>query len=232
MSIKLSRRSFLKGLSTVTFLTFQKINVSSTFEALGEILDIEPLIFNVHRKQLEIANYFNTPNRYDAYGVNQSDIKTKDDLIDYCDANSFLLRQVYEYSQQAFEDKMMEDQSIESLEGLIKNLDSNQFIGLLRNVHEWFEEEPWEEDELSPYNREIISHLNGYDAAFKLFLEGDDAYEIEPNEIADAMKISVIEGEHPGSTYYAAELTMSVDEANQLAKDNDYPIRFVEVDYG
>ena len=57
MSIKLSRRSFLKGLSTVTFLTFQKINVSSTFEALGEILDIEPLIFNVHRKQLEIANY-------------------------------------------------------------------------------------------------------------------------------------------------------------------------------
>jgi len=92
MSIKLSRRSFLKGLSTVTFLTFQKINVSSTFEALGEILDIEPLIFNVHRKQLEIANYFNTPNRYDAYGVNQSDIKTKDDLIDYCDANSFLLR--------------------------------------------------------------------------------------------------------------------------------------------
>jgi hypothetical protein len=232
MGIQLSRRSFLKGLSTVTFLTFQRINVSSTIEALGEILDKEPLVFNVHHKQLEIANYFNTPNRYDAYGVNQSDIKTKDDLIDYCDANSFLLRQVYEYSQQAFEEKMMEDQSIESLEVLMKKLDSDEFIELLKNVQEWFEEEPWDDDELSPYNSEIISPLNGYDAAFKLFLEGDDSYDIEPNEIADALKISVIEGEHPGSTYYAAELTMSIDEANQLAKDNNYPIRFVEVDYG
>ena len=127
---------------------------------------------------------------------------------------------------------MMEDQSIESLEVLMKKLDSDEFIELLKNVQEWFEEEPWDDDELSPYNSEIISPLNGYDAAFKLFLEGDDSYDIEPNEIADALKISVIEGEHPGSTYYAAELTMSIDEANQLAKDNNYPIRFVEVDYG
>lgn len=38
--------------------------------------------------------------------------------------------------------------------------------------------------------------------------------------------VVVIEGEHPGSSYFAAELTVSVDEANQRAEQMGIPIRF------
>ena len=41
--------------------------------------------------------------------------------------------------------------------------------------------------------------------------------------------IVVIEGEHPGSSYYAAELRVPVEEANHRAQSLGLPIRFVSV---
>ncbi len=46
-------------------------------------------------------------------------------------------------------------------------------------------------------------------------------------DMMDALNISVIEGDRPGSTYYAAELGMDVDEANRLAEAKGWPVRFV-----
>lgn len=45
-------------------------------------------------------------------------------------------------------------------------------------------------------------------------------------EFNDRFNIAIVEGDHPGSSYYAAELHMSVDEANQLAVEEGIPIRF------
>jgi hypothetical protein len=42
----------------------------------------------------------------------------------------------------------------------------------------------------------------------------------------DLFNIVIVEGDHPGSTYYAAELQMDVAEANALAIDEGLPIRF------
>ncbi len=39
--------------------------------------------------------------------------------------------------------------------------------------------------------------------------------------------VEVVEGEHPGSTYYAAELRKGIDEANRAAELGDIPVRFV-----
>ena len=46
-------------------------------------------------------------------------------------------------------------------------------------------------------------------------------------DMMDALNIVVIEGCCPGSTYYAAELGMDLDEANRLATEQGWPVRFV-----
>ena len=43
----------------------------------------------------------------------------------------------------------------------------------------------------------------------------------------ETLGVDVIEGEHPGSTYYAAELRGDIDEANRAAKKIGLPVRFV-----
>lgn len=45
-------------------------------------------------------------------------------------------------------------------------------------------------------------------------------------ELLDALGVVVIEGEHPGSSYYAAELRNEIDEANQAAEKLGLPFRF------
>jgi hypothetical protein len=53
-----------------------------------------------------------------------------------------------------------------------------------------------------------------------LFFQGMD-----PHKRA-ALNVRIVEGEHPGSTYYAAELRGSVDAANQAAVTNGVPVCF------
>jgi len=43
------------------------------------------------------------------------------------------------------------------------------------------------------------------------------------------IKIEIVEGEHPGSTYYAAELAMDPEEANAIAAHEGIPLRFRRV---
>lgn len=42
----------------------------------------------------------------------------------------------------------------------------------------------------------------------------------------DAVGVVIVEGEHPGSTYYAAELRASLEDANAAARDLELPFRF------
>lgn len=46
------------------------------------------------------------------------------------------------------------------------------------------------------------------------------------SSIPDKIGVKIIEGDHPGSTYYAAELLISIEEGNERAKKMDLPIRF------
>lgn len=43
----------------------------------------------------------------------------------------------------------------------------------------------------------------------------------------ETLGVEVIEGEHPGSTHYAAELRGDIDEANRAAEAAGIPVRFV-----
>jgi hypothetical protein len=44
----------------------------------------------------------------------------------------------------------------------------------------------------------------------------------------ETLGVVVIEGEFPGSTYYAAELTISTEEANRRAETSGLPVRFID----
>ena len=59
---------------------------------------------------------------------------------------------------------------------------------------------------------------NAQGAAYDHFLRED-------RDMLDALGIVIIEGECPGSSYFAAELHTDVDEANRIARDNGWSIR-------
>ena len=51
-------------------------------------------------------------------------------------------------------------------------------------------------------------------------------FESLPFETLDALGVLIIEGDHPGSTYFAAELRQPIDDANVAAELLELPFRF------
>lgn len=45
-------------------------------------------------------------------------------------------------------------------------------------------------------------------------------------DIVDALGVVIVEGEHPGSSYYAAELRMPIADANEATELLGLPFRF------
>ena len=56
-------------------------------------------------------------------------------------------------------------------------------------------------------------------AALTYFQQMDD-------QTLDLLGVEIVEGEHPGSSYFAAELRRSVEEANRAAEKASLPVRF------
>ena len=97
------------------------------------------------------------------------------------------------------------------------SLTSKEFEGrVVPEIEKWFGEPPdwgFEDDFLRESG-------TAQGAALEFFrdMAGDDL---------ETLGVEVIEGEHPGSTYYAAELRGDIDEANRAAEAAGIPVRFV-----
>ena len=99
------------------------------------------------------------------------------------------------------------------------NLTSTQFKDVLvTEIEKWFGQPPnWSfEDDYLPESG------TAQGAALELFRE------MESDALA-ALGVEVIEGEPPGSTYYAAQLIGGIEEANRAAEAVGIPVRFVAV---
>lgn len=82
-------------------------------------------------------------------------------------------------------------------------------------IEKWFEAPPdwnWEDDYLPRGS-------TSQSAALEFFQELD-------RDQLRAIGVVIVEGEHPGSTYYAAELTLDIDVANNAAAEAGIPVRF------
>lgn len=81
-------------------------------------------------------------------------------------------------------------------------------------IEQWLEDHPDESD----WEYADLHGLSDRGDAMQFFRNEAD--------IADLFDIAIVEGDHPGSTYYAAELRGDIDEANALAEAQQIPIRF------
>ena len=83
-------------------------------------------------------------------------------------------------------------------------------------INAWLDDEPdWDAE-----GEAIYRNATAQGAAYGYFCS-------QPREDLEALGIRVIEGDCPGSSYLAAELQLSPEEANAIAIDQDWSIRFV-----
>lgn len=84
-------------------------------------------------------------------------------------------------------------------------------------IEKWFSAPPswnWEDD--------YLPRDSSAQGAALVFFEQMDEDDL------DALGVVIVEGEHPGSSYYAAELTVDVEAANKAAALAAIPVRFIK----
>ena len=230
----MNRRTFIKlliGSSVISAMPALRI---SDVDRVDAILRDEPLLLKVDPSgQLSVANYLSPPDRYQAYQCSQADIDTKEKLLEVCMQINALCSEIYDLSWEKFPEMNVKGDDYKEIERFILGIDESQFISVRNGVDVWFSDnfENANESETEAYNSDIINPLNGHDAAYRLFA-GYSSGEIKLPDgvhkggIEDLFEIRIIEGEFPGSSYYAAELNLPISEANKRAEASDLPVRF------
>lgn len=112
--------------------------------------------------------------------------------------------------------KAMPEEPEEGAEDWLLALTFSEFEDrVVPEIDDWFNSPPdwnFEDDHLS-------RNGTAQDAALEFFQSMN-------GETLDIVGVKIVEGEHPGSTYYAAELAGDIDLANKAAADAGIPVRF------
>lgn len=112
--------------------------------------------------------------------------------------------------------KTMPEEPEDNAEDWLLTLTSSEFEArVVPEIEKWFDSPPnwnWEDDHL-PKNG------TAQGAALEFFQSMDGV-------TLDILGVEIVEGEHPGSSYYAAELTGNIDVANKAAAEAGIPVRF------
>lgn len=156
-----------------------------------------------------------------------SDIKTKEGLLDQAEYNQSLREKICYYAQEVEYEPEIVDYDFEGVQPFLEQLSAEELRELVIQIDAWFKEKPSDDWEIDVDNTEILIPLSGQDAAFRFFERDGVIGESDANEIAEALGIVIVEGEFPVSTYYAAELRISVNDANERAKELDLPVLFM-----
>ena len=81
-------------------------------------------------------------------------------------------------------------------------------------IQQWLDEDVnWSQSDSWP------SGWAGQDRAMSFFQEMD-------GKMLDALGVVIVEGDHPGSMYFAAELRGEMEDANAVAEREGLPFRF------
>ena len=114
----------------------------------------------------------------------------------------------------------MPEEPEEGAESWLLTLTNSEFEEhVVPEIEKWFNSLPnwnWEDDYL-PMN----STSQGAALEFFQAMDGEDL---------DVIGVVIVLGEHPGSTYYAAELEVELDVANKAAIKVGIPVRFIRTD--
>jgi len=235
----MNRRDFIKTMLALGASFTLPIDLAaSTDSALAEAWEISGFAFDVQEYGAIWVSDFNEPaTREEAYGfsIGDADFRRPYALIRFAESNSlnYRLQDIYEDYRCELRDISESDSSATARRAAKKRLarlpddpdygwqvwleveQEKAWVKLRPEIEEFLKEAPdWSESENLPES------ANAQGAAFLYFRDCEDP------EVLDQLGIVVIEGDRPGSTYFAAELTIPVDEANRIARENDYPYRF------
>ena len=100
----------------------------------------------------------------------------------------------------------------------LEKLNPTDFEDTVVAVNGWLDTEPDWTSECEYFD----DWADGQRAALSFFRDFD-------LDSISGIEIYIVEGEHPGSTYYAAELATDPDEANEIALREGIPLRFRRV---
>ena len=106
------------------------------------------------------------------------------------------------------------DDQEQSWEDWLAQADDDTVNELVCDINAYLDDCPDESD----WERADLAGYSDRGAALSFFRD-----EFECN---DLFEIAIVEGEHPGSSYYAAELRIDIDTANAIAQREGIPIRF------
>jgi hypothetical protein len=84
------------------------------------------------------------------------------------------------------------------------------------SLREWLDDTSLIEED---YDAADLNGVTAQGAALRFWRDGD----LDPDDFG----MVIVEGEHPGSSYYAVELRESVEYANEVAQRLGAPVRFV-----
>jgi hypothetical protein len=213
----MNRREFLKSLAAIG--TSLAINPAALAEASTAEIDTawqelidEPRVFYVGEYGA-ISSSFGVDyptSRMDLLGL---DYPPKDSkaLVEYIESDSVIECQsdfLFECASDADEVGDAETWK-EWIEG-----DPDAAYGMAVDLEKWVADHPDESD----WERADLNGLSGRGDALQFF-DGQ-------RELAEQFNIAIVWGDHPGSSYYAAELRMDIAEANAIAEAQGLPIRF------
>jgi hypothetical protein len=248
----INRRQFLKlaaGLGAAIALEPIKLAAATDFEieSLWTEISETPILFDVSEYgTISVADYPAPSCRRDVYSLGHLWEKNAASLADEADSCIPLFWFISKIHREEFYNKSDElhskllDESRDPQEitrqlykfelawgssenpvavfDWIRSLRSNEFDALVMKIVTWLDDEPNWTSEYEYFS----SGADGQSSALSFFRDLETGY-------ADALGIIIVEGEHPGSSYYAAELKFSAADANRVAAEKGIPIRFREV---
>lgn len=243
MKLKINRRSFLQALITAGASYALPVNASQgEVDQLWKEAQSNPWFFTVNQDNTLIDANVTEPEVWsDLFDINPSDFKSAQNVIDEVDncipLSVYLDRQLAEEIKSQEEDLQQEygyltkqemairQKKVDTLKGYLAEHEEPRVswielegdAGVLKFkelVKKWLEEPiDWMQSEWFP----LRSGTQG--AAFGFFQD-------QPLELLNKLGVVIVEGEHPGSSYYAAELRNGIDLANQAAESLELPFRF------
>jgi hypothetical protein len=237
MTARINRRGFLASLLAVGATVALPVPFAQATPAqvdtAWEQLQADPWIFEVGESYTITDGVDVEPQvRSDVFDIWTTGIKTPADLIMVVEGCTPLLSHFQNLALARLDDLEIEldDEGLapgqrNALQRLIKALDDQDdrwqamittqtLPEHIQSIREWLADPiRWEEIDYFPGDW----GSQGKALAF---------FESLPLDTLEALGVEIIEGDHPGSTYYAAELRNDIDDANRLAAEMGLPFRF------
>jgi len=231
-----------------TSMVFENINVNEGMQDMSKLNSAkakEPVIdFDVNSSgTLSLSNFTELETRYEFYeSISSSWSESPADLaeaMDECPPLAWAVHSIYieirEEIQFDFDATLgqsgvwmkrsnalknrldtMPEEAEEGAESWLLTLTNSEFkVHVVPEIEKWFNSPPnwnWEDDY-------IPKDSSSQGAALEFFKRMD-------GDTLDLIGVVIVEGEHPGSTYYAAELRVEIDSANKAAAEAGIPVRF------